>query len=533
MEEKAPLCKQHKMDVVLICKTPKCKGEFLCLRCITTTHQGHKCEEIGNFVGDLISSSKETLSKVAKTCKGEERKQLIKWLQGKKREIEAEYENMIVQVSKFIISKRNIHLKEIEQYLKSLKSNINPELIKISKELINEGRNIISQNNKKKYAEFQRIAQNITKMRDKLEQKMQQELQSDKSKLRAEIEGKIIQNEKEFEEFRKSFLAQFKAEKDAKKIPEMKKQEVIEEFKGKQGTSAIHKSKKLPKEAGNNNYLHLLHNVTLYIYDIREEKYIQRPITLNGVKKYIPLYSKYIELGGNIYLVGGREDCSTSLKNTYISYKKNGEFEEISPMKAPRQAHTLVSLYPHYIYAIGGYDNKKNTYLSSCEVLDVRNQSWSDAPQLLKPKYNIGGCSFNNTYIYIFGGYCKGKYVGDIEFLDCSLNTSWNPISTQLQHNLFPEICSVACAQFDSHNIIIYGGSRDYGDYQDKSFILDINTMKIRELKTKLKNKEEFNNNNPVIYEDKIYNIGDKQDIHIFDIKSLEFDIILKNIWKK
>ena len=89
MEEKAPLCKQHKMDVVLICKTPKCKGEFLCLRCITTTHQGHKHEEIGTFVGDLISSSKETLSKVAKTCKGNERKQLIKWLQGKKREIEA------------------------------------------------------------------------------------------------------------------------------------------------------------------------------------------------------------------------------------------------------------------------------------------------------------------------------------------------------------------------------------------------------------------------------------------------------------
>ena len=132
---------------------------------------------------------------------------------------------MIVQISKLIIAKRNIHLKEIEQYLKSLKSNINPELIKISKELINEGRNIITQNTKKKYAEFQRIAQNITKMRDELEQKMQQELKSDKSKLRAEIEGKIVQNEKEFEDFRKSFLAQFKLEKDAKK-PEMKKLEV-------------------------------------------------------------------------------------------------------------------------------------------------------------------------------------------------------------------------------------------------------------------------------------------------------------------
>ena len=76
MEEKAPLCKQHKMDVVQICKTPKCKGELLCLRC-TTTHKGHDHEEIGNFVGELISSSEETLSKVAKTCKGEERKQLI------------------------------------------------------------------------------------------------------------------------------------------------------------------------------------------------------------------------------------------------------------------------------------------------------------------------------------------------------------------------------------------------------------------------------------------------------------------------
>ena len=482
-------------------------------------------------MGELISSSKETLSKVAKTCKGEERKQLIKWLQGKKREIEAEYENMIVQISKFIIAKRNIHLKEIEQYLKSLKSNINPELIKISKELINEGRNIISQNNKKKYAEFQRIAQNITKMRDELEQKMQHELKSDKSKLRAEIEVKIAEKEKESDEFWKLFLVQFKGGKNGKKAPEMKNLEVIEEFKGKQITSAIHKSKKLPKETGNNNYLHLLENKTLYIYNIREEKCIQRRITLNGVKKDIPRESRYIEQGGNIYLVGGNE-VSTTLKSTYISHKKNGEFEEISPMKAPRAEHTLVSLYPHYIYAIGGLDYYgKGTYLSSCEVLDVRSQSWSDAPQLLKTRSDMGGCSFNNAYIYIFGGWCKGKYVGDIEFLDCSRNTSWTPISTLLQHNLFRGICSVACAQIDSHNIIIYGGFNDCS--QDKSFIFDLNTMKIRELKTKLKNEEEFYNNNPVIYEEKLYNIGDKQDIHIFDIKSLEFDIIQKNIWKK
>ena len=506
MEEKAPLCKQHKRDVVLICKTPNCKGELLCTRCITTTHKGHEYEEIDNFVGELISSSKETLSKVAKTCKGEERKQLIKWLQGKKREIEAEYEKIIVQVSKFIIAKRNIHLKKIDQYLKSLKSNINPELIKISKELINEGRNMISQNNQKKYAEFQRIDQNITKMRDELEHKMQQELKSDKSKLRAEIEGKIVQNEKEFEEFRKSFLVQFKEEKDGKKVLEMKKLEAIEEFKGKQVTSAIDKSKKLPEETGSNNYLHLLDEKTLYIYDIREKKCFKRPITLNGVKKDIPNDIRYIELGGNIYLVGGSEH-PTSLKSTYISDKKNGEFVEISPMKAPRAAHTLVSLYPHYIYAIGGYDMEKRTQLSSCEVLDVRSQCWSDAPQLLKPKSRMGGCSFNNAYIYIFGGWYLGVFVADIEFLDCSLNTSWTSISTQLQYNVFGEISRVACAQIDSHNIIIYGGkSGFYESYQDKSLILDLNTMKVRELKTKLKNEDGFDNNNPVIYEDKLYN---------------------------
>ena len=138
-------------------------------------------------------------------------------------------------------------------------------------------------------------------------------------------------------------------------------------------------------------------------------------------------------------------------------------------MKAPRAAHTLVSLYPHYIYAIGGYDYGKMTYLSSCEVLDVRSQSWSDAPQLLKPKGYIGGCSFNNAYIYIFGGVYKGYDVGDIEFLDCSLNTSWTSISTQLQHNGFGEISRVACAQIDSHNIIIYGGYKGGINYEDKS----------------------------------------------------------------
>ena len=490
MEEKAPLCKQHKMDVVLICKTPKCKGKLLCARCITTTHKGHDQEEIGNFVGELINSSKETLSKVAKICKGEERKQLIKWLEGKKREIEAEYEKMIIQVSKFIIAKRNIHLKEIEQYLESLKSNINPKLIQISKELIIEGRNIITQNTKKKFAEVQRIAQNITKMRDELEQKMQQELKSDKFKLRAEIEGKIVQNEKEFEEFRKSFLL------------------------------FIHNSsKEFPKERGS-NYVYLLEKNTVYIYNIREEKCIKRGITLNGVKKEIPYESRYTEQGGNIYLCGGIENHKTSLKSTYISCKGKGEFMEISPMRVPRDSHTLVNIYPHYIYAIGGYDCEKHTELSSCEVLDVRSLLWSDAPQLLTPKCYIGGCPFNDTYIYIFGGWCDGGDVPDIEFLDSSLNSSWILISIQLQHNVIGKLYKVACAQIDFHNIIIYGGySESGGGYQDKSFIFDLNTMKITKLKTKLKKEELFyNNNNPVIYEDKLYNIGYYQNIHVFDI---------------
>ena len=504
MEEEALLCKEHKMEIILICKTPKCKGKFLCLKCVTTTHKGHECEEIDNLVGDLIRSSKETLSKVAKTCEGEERKQLIKWLQGKKREIEAEYEKMIVQVSKFIIAKRNIHLKEIEQYLESLKSNI--KLIQISKELVKEGRNIITQNTKKKYTEVQRIAKNITKLRNELEQKMQQELKSDKSKLRAEIEGKIVQKEKEFEDFRKLFLVQ---------------------FKGMQKSS-----NKLSEEAGSNNYLHLLDNKSVYIYDIREESMVQRRIMFNGVKKDIPGYSRYTEQGGNIYLCGGRES-KTSQKRAYILNKENGELREISPMKVPRDSHALVSLYPHHIYAIGGYDCEKETELSSCEVLDVRRESWSKAPQLLRPKCNIGGCSFDNTYIYIFGGWYQGGYVDDIEFLHSSLNSSWTPVSIQQQHNLFGVIQSVACAQINSYNIIIYGGYNYQGGYQDKSFIFDLNTMKITQHYAKLKKGEEFDNNSPVIYEDKLYNIGDKQNIHIFDLKSLEFDIIHANIWKK
>ena len=469
---------------------------------------------------------------MAKICRGEERKQLIKWIEEKKREIEAEYEEMIVQISKVIITKRNIHLKEIEQFLESLKSNINPKLIQISKELIQEGRNILSQETKKKYAEVQRIAQNIIKMKNELEQKMQQELKSDKSKLREEIEGKIIQKEKEFKKVRKLFIVQFKGEN----VPELNKLELIEEFKGKQVSSAIHKSSNLfPKEAGSNNYLHLLdkNNNNMYIYDIREEKCIQRPITFNKVNKNKPMDSRYIEQGRNLYLSGGTEDYTTSLKRAFILNKENGELREISPMKVPRYAHALVSIYPHYIYAIGGWDCEIGTELSSCEVLDVRSESWSAAPQLRKPKSDIGGCSFDNTYIYIFGGAHERNAVADIEFLDSSHHTSWTPISLTQQHNVFGVIRSVACAQIDFHNIIIYGGDTSSGSYQEKSFILNLNTMKITQ-HSKLKKRDGFNNNNPVIYENKLYNFGYYyQDIHIFDMKSLEFDIIPKNIWKK
>ena len=526
--EEGPVCKKHKKPIILICKTPKCNAELLCLNCITTTHNGHQVGDIDDFVREIIGNSKETLGKIAKMCRDDERKQLIKWLNGKKREIEAEYEEMIVQLTKVIIEKRNIHLQEIEQFLTLLQANINPQIVKTSKELINEGNNIITQSTLKKYGEVQRISQNITNIMKELEPKMKEELKDDKSKLRAKIEEKISQQEKEIEEFSGKFFVQFKGLKGRKEGDpqiQMENYEAIVEVK-----EVIRSKQEFKKES---KKVYWLCKDRMYIYDVRGKSLLPQTITFNGVKKNIPVDSRYIEEGGNIYLCGGYEATTTSLNRAYIC-KEKGEFMEISPMQAPREQHTLVSIYPHYIYAIGGCDRGKRIYLSSCEVLDLRSQSWSHAPQLLKPKCRVGGCSFDNRYIYIFGGWYNGYPEADIDFLDTSLSASWGTISLT-QQNVIGAISNVASAQIGTHNIIIYGGIKGGSFILDKSFILDLNTMKITHHYAKLKESVYFNNNNnPVIYGDKLYNIGgNKQDIHIFDLKSLEFDIIPENIWKK
>lgn len=114
----------------------------------------------------------------------------------------------------------------------------------------------------------------------------------------------------------------------------------------------------------------------------------------------------------DIFVTGGHNDSNIPSKrclylNTNIfdyleenNYPEtNINITELKQMNFSRWAHSLISVWDRFLFCVSGYNNKK------CEYLEIKNNKWKNAPDLNIWRMDPNLFVFNNSFIYVFGGF--------------------------------------------------------------------------------------------------------------------------------
>jgi hypothetical protein len=145
----------------------------------------------------------------------------------------------------------------------------------------------------------------------------------------------------------------------------------------------------------------------------------------------IPEYLKFDRsLPGMIYVFGGR--CSKVLEpHHYLSTAEmydhfRNEWIRLPDMKTRRVGAASVELNGK-IYVIGGYCLHPDKPLGSCEVFDPEKGTWSQAAELVHPRFGHAVASFDNRYIFVVGGDSRRSLVSAVERYDL-LHDKWEVV---------------------------------------------------------------------------------------------------------
>lgn len=87
-------------------------------------------------------------------------------------------------------------------------------------------------------------------------------------------------------------------------------------------------------------------------------------------------------------------------------------------MKYPRHGHVACQIQNKFIIVTGSrktFDEADHRV----ELYDVGKDKWTDLPNLIFGRHYHSSCSFNDNYVYVFGGLnvATSKYLASIERL--------------------------------------------------------------------------------------------------------------------
>ena len=160
---------------------------------------------------------------------------------------------------------------------------------------------------------------------------------------------------------------------------------------------------------------------------------------------------------------------------------------------------------------------------NSCEKYNIQNDEWTEITSLTTKKYCLGGCLFNDRYIYIFGGYSGGGALEDIEIFDCENEKGgWKKVTIVNKGGWSARYWNQAI-QVDALHILIYGG-----DGKKESFIFDVYKREFKQV-ANLKEASYFQcsvTDSAVLREGKVYAIDGSKRIHIYDLATDVWDMI-------
>ncbi|CAD8058649.1 unnamed protein product [Paramecium sonneborni] len=260
---------------------------------------------------------------------------------------------------------------------------------------------------------------------------------------------------------------------------------------------------------GHQKFLHFIVNRTnrLNVFNLETQQWLTYQFEYEAPE----FHKSIVTPNGDIYISGGLIGQKENTKESIIRrYTLGGKVQQIGKLTYPRSSHSMVYCNQS-IYILCGYQEFKKMTLS-LERYNIKTQKMELCSPCNKPANSPACCSFNNRYIYKFGGNDEnGQILFIIERYDTQTD-KWdtimlknNPLESSKFHNIYQ--CS-ACVQINKTNIFVFGGY----DNQDKgvqfSFLLhvDRDQHQIHQVDSKpLLNAERFWNNQVIIHDRKLY----------------------------
>ena len=229
-----------------------------------------------------------------------------------------------------------------------------------------------------------------------------------------------------------------------------------------------------------------------------------------------------IEIEGRIYVIGD-SDFQPSIYEINI---RTGIVCKKADMKYPKYQTHLIHL-KGFIYSIGMW-NPNWKADKNCEKYEIESNKWIQIPPLHSPKRLVGGCAFNNRYVYIFGGHNESNPVDEIEYLDSEKELEgWKLVNlTAEEKSSWSPRYRIASAQATDEEILLFGG---YSNKNNSECYL-FNPIK-REMKkiADLKQPAQFNysrSNTCVCRDGKIKAIDINNRIQTYDVSADQWEVV-------
>ncbi|KRX03576.1 hypothetical protein PPERSA_04128 [Pseudocohnilembus persalinus] len=248
----------------------------------------------------------------------------------------------------------------------------------------------------------------------------------------------------------------------------------------------------------------------------------------------IPRWHKSISLPDGQVVITGGVSCEIKdkkLNNCYQLDFTNRKLLPIPSMILARSGHSLV-YFQEEIYAIGGF-SEQMIFTSRCEKFSFSENKWVEIAELNQRANNPTVCSFNNKYIFKFGGkFDDNKLNQFVEKYDPKIN-KWQIIQFSCPSFLTPNqtlLTSACCLQINRSQILIFGGTQEnYTAKSDNCYIFQVDhngdtgeqtnfssedfkqnpqliQFSVKRFGEKsLPNKDGFWNNQAIIYKNKLY----------------------------
>jgi len=239
-----------------------------------------------------------------------------------------------------------------------------------------------------------------------------------------------------------------------------------------------------------------------------------------------------IEVKGNVYFIGGKNDDPDTLKYDPILFK--GDLIVCENMNLGRCNHALCQLVQKFIFCAGGVNG--NETISSCEKYDIENNKWTKMQNLSLAKHNGTMCSILDRFIFFIGGGLMGhnKLFNSLEFLDTfNENAEWETVElTNSDSDWIPCEC-MNSIEIRRGEILIFGGWAKEKDSRSSAFIYNHNKKEIIKLPSMKRNSAFFYRTAPILYKNTVYSMSPDDNIHKFSLETNEWDMVESKIWKE